>query len=389
MKFKGFDNWIEIFRGGRQTDSDGDTHDGDALINSAVAAYDPKFHEPPIVVGHPKDNAPAFGWVSGLKKEVKDGTSVLLAKFKNVVPEFADLVKKGLYKKRSASFYPDGRLRHVGFLGAAAPAVKGLSDIGFKDSAQITFEFGETDSRAWHVIARMFRALRDYIIEKEGRDSADTIIPDWNIEDIKEQEQKTIKASSAESTAFNDTINSNKGEDKMEFKDFLEVFKFWKKIEKDPDAALPDFNATTTQKTFSEADIIAAKKKAAEDERKKAAAEFEEKRQQGQREARDKEIKAFCDNLIMDKKIPPSWAKSGLVEFMQSLDSDAKISFAEGEDKKSNLQWFRDFLEGFGKSPIFKEMATKETAGDSAEFAEAKQDTEIGASIAARVNPAK
>jgi hypothetical protein len=36
MKFKGFDDWIEIFRGGKQTDSQGREHDGDALIAQAV-----------------------------------------------------------------------------------------------------------------------------------------------------------------------------------------------------------------------------------------------------------------------------------------------------------------------------------------------------------------
>ena len=133
MKFKGFDDWIEIFRGGEQVDSTGKKHDGDKIIDNAIVTFDPEVHEPPLVVGHPKDNAPAFAWVEGLKEAVKDGTKVLFAKFKQVVPEFEDLAMKGLFKKRSASFYPDGRLRHVGFLGAAPPAVKGLAELKFED----------------------------------------------------------------------------------------------------------------------------------------------------------------------------------------------------------------------------------------------------------------
>jgi hypothetical protein len=42
----------------------------------------------------------------------------LMAKHRQVQPEFSEMVKSGLYKKRSASFYPDGSLRHIGFLGA-------------------------------------------------------------------------------------------------------------------------------------------------------------------------------------------------------------------------------------------------------------------------------
>ena len=133
-------NWIEIFRGGPQTDSAGREVNGDIFIDRAVAGFDPARHEPPVVVGHPKDNAPAFGWVAGLRRVVRDGAAVLEARFKDVAPEFADLVRQGRYRKRSASFYPDGRLRHVGFLGAAPPMVQGLADIAFAES-EIAFDF--------------------------------------------------------------------------------------------------------------------------------------------------------------------------------------------------------------------------------------------------------
>lgn len=139
--FAGFGDWIEIFRGGRQIDSSGREHDGDELIRQALEGFDPGFHEPPVVVGHPEDNSPAFGWVEKLKSETRRGVLTLLARVKDVVPEFEDLVKKGLYKKRSAAFYPDGRLRHVGFLGAAPPAVKGLADLGFNDEQGAAAEF--------------------------------------------------------------------------------------------------------------------------------------------------------------------------------------------------------------------------------------------------------
>lgn len=145
--FKGFDDWIEIFKGGRQTDSQGRDHDGDTIIESAVSSFNPSVHEPPLVIGHPIDNAPAFGWVEGLKTAIVGGTKVLLAKFKQVTPELINLVKQGLYKKRSASFYPDGSLRHVGFLGAAPPAVKGLANIFSEGGGEMLFEFsGKKDA---------------------------------------------------------------------------------------------------------------------------------------------------------------------------------------------------------------------------------------------------
>ena len=137
-----FENqWIEIFRSGEQTDSSGNTKNWIASdLEKIVRNYNAKKHEAPVVIGHPKDNAPAFGWVEALKTDGK----ILFAKFKQLVPEFIKAVKKGLYKKRSISIYPDLTLRHVGFLGAVPPAVKGLRDIKFerKDNS-ITVEFKE------------------------------------------------------------------------------------------------------------------------------------------------------------------------------------------------------------------------------------------------------
>jgi len=138
----GFDDWVEIFKGGKQTDADGNEHDGDSLIDNAINTFDPATMEPPLVVGHPEDNSPSFGWVQELKEIVIDGIKRLMMKTKDVVPEFAELVEKNIYKKRSASFFPDGRLRHVGFLGGAIPAVKGLADMKFNNTENlINFEF--------------------------------------------------------------------------------------------------------------------------------------------------------------------------------------------------------------------------------------------------------
>ena len=172
----------------------------------------------------------------------------------------------------------------------------------------------------------------------------------------------------------------------MKFSDFLEVFKFWEKVEQDPDIEMPTLPGSGGDKTFTEADIEAAKKQAADAEREKVTAEFNEKSTQAQRKAQNQEISDFCDDLILKEKIPPSLKDAGLVAFMQRLDANSEITFAEGSDKKTPLTWFKEFLEKIGESPIFREMATKEKAGQAAEFAEAQKDQEMGESIAAKVN---
>ena len=58
---------IHIFKPGNHTCSKGQNLDfTEDLIKASVDAYDPDLHEAPIVVGHPKNNGPAWGWVSSL-----------------------------------------------------------------------------------------------------------------------------------------------------------------------------------------------------------------------------------------------------------------------------------------------------------------------------------
>jgi hypothetical protein len=111
----------------------------EADLDRAVSTFDPAKHEPPVVIGHPRDNQPAYGWIDGLKRV----GNVLMARFKQVAPEFAQMVQGGRFKKRSVSFYADGSLRHVGFLGAMPPAVKGLKDIAFGEEEIAVYEYEE------------------------------------------------------------------------------------------------------------------------------------------------------------------------------------------------------------------------------------------------------
>lgn len=116
---------------------------GESDIISSVKVYDPKIHEAPLVIGHPKHNAPAYGWVQSLT--VQDG--IMKAIPQQVDPEFAEMVEKGRFKKISASFYEPNSptnpvpgvyyLRHVGFLGAQPPAVKGLKSASFAEEEGI------------------------------------------------------------------------------------------------------------------------------------------------------------------------------------------------------------------------------------------------------------
>lgn len=345
-KFKGFDDFIEIFRGGRQVDSAGVEHDGDAIIDKAIASFSAEQHEPPAVVGHPEDNSPAYGWTEALKSVVQpNGTKILLAKFKDVMPEFEELVKAGRFKKRSAAFYPDGRLRHVGFLGAVPPAVKGLADIKFDEGVPVSFEFA--DYRA-SVIARLFGRLREFLIEEKGVEAADRIVPDYEVDTLKEEAIRDEPAVSMYSER------------------------------QQKEGTVP---ATATATTFTEADIEAARKKAQEEGRAAAAAEFAEKERTRQETAAKEAIAAFCKKPVAEGGPLPAWLDGGLKEFMKGLvASPVTIEFAEkgAQTKKSSLDWFTGFISGLPATVMFKEHARGEDLPADGDFMDiAKRATEF------------
>jgi hypothetical protein len=372
MKFADINGWVEVFKAGKHTDSAGNTREWtEDDLKSIVENYNPAEHEAPVVIGHPADNDPAFGWVEKLKAE---GT-VLYAKFKDLIPEFVDIVKQGLFKKRSIALYPDlVGLRHIGFLGAVPPAVKGLENIQFQNTPDtIVIEFSETSEWKFESIGRILRALRDWLIEKEGKEKADGVIPDWDIEYIKERPRDIEDDVIA---GYNEKNVNKKQEVKMaNFKDTLKglISAMGVDVSKVPDDALPE---STEGNTYTEQDILAreraaaeaAAKKAADDERKKVEAEFAEKERERVKSQRGEEINSWVTQGMKEGKILPSWGKMGLKEFMQSLDGDETIEFAEGSAKQSRLTWFKAFMEELPKVVEFKEIAKRgdDTAPGSA-----------------------
>ena len=148
---------IEIFRTGRHTDIHGVAREFTAAdLDGIAASYDAAKHEAPLVVGHPRTDHPAWGWVKSLKR-VGDR---LIAIPDQVQAAFSEAVQSGAYKKISAALYSPadthnptpGRwhLRHVGFLGAQPPAIKGLAGVAFGEGDTldnaVVIEFAEDDT---------------------------------------------------------------------------------------------------------------------------------------------------------------------------------------------------------------------------------------------------
>lgn len=356
---------IEIFRAGRHTDMHGRTIEftRDDLADMA-ASYDPALSEAPVVVGHPKDNTPAYGWVRGLRV---DG-DVLSAELHQVDADFADMVRAGRFKKRSASiFLPDGSdnptpgkhyLRHVGFLGGAAPAVKGLKEVNFAGDDAGCAEFADMPNHGWvfRNIAALFRGLRDRLIETDGVEKADRVFPAYQIDSIRdaaeEQARTGLSYAAAPGAAEFHTPPAKAT----------------------PAAGAPAAGAVgaggitheDTNVTDKTADFAAREQKLNDDAaalaaREKALADREAK-------ARRDDAAEFADGLVTGGKLLPK-DKAAVVELLLALPTAAPLSFASGDDtiEKPAADLFRELLEGMPKRLDFSEKSGKgEDAGAGA-----------------------
>lgn len=104
-----------------------------------AAAYSPKRQRAVMTLGHPVDDKPDLGTIDKLTVV----GNKLYAHIDQMAEYAINWVREGRYKHVSASFFnpvsPSNPvpgawyLKHVGMLGAAAPAVKGLTPMAFSE----------------------------------------------------------------------------------------------------------------------------------------------------------------------------------------------------------------------------------------------------------------
>lgn len=321
---------IEIFRTGRHTAMSGTTLAfGEADLAAAVAAYDPALHEAPIVVGHPRGDAPAYGWVASL---TASGAS-LVATPHQLDAAFSEMVAAGRFKKVSAAFYlPDAPgnpkpgslyLRHVGFLGAQPPAVKGLKQVEFAESQEGIVEFSE-DGWTLGAIGRALRSLREFFIAEHGQEKADQALPAWDLE--------TIERSAVV-----------------------------KDVQDRPSGALATFSEPDPATPPAPVDDDAARRAAELDAREQRIAAREAEITAQAIEDRRLADAAFIEGLVKAGKLIPS-ARPQVLAFMAQLDAEGTVAFAEGAEPVTPAAAFRDVLLRLPKVVHFGEVAPNSTS---------------------------
>ncbi|STZ63801.1 Uncharacterised protein [Moraxella lacunata] len=325
----------EIFIAGTRADNSGKevTITPDDL-NAIANGYNPSFHEAPIVIGHPDDNAPAYGWVKSLSAK----GDKLYAEFGEMDEGFVGLVKSGRYKKLSASFYPPKHpsnpkpdnwyLRHIGFLGALPPAVKGLSPVSFNDNTDGIVSFGElTEGEKLvfdikNIVAKFFNFSESQPSTSEG----DTANP--STDDM----PKTDTDGDGKSDDSNSNPNPNSTNNQSE-------------------TAMNELNDAVARAEKAEAEL----------------AKFKAEQAKKERDVANQVNANFAESLVKDGKIKPC-DKELLTQVLNFAEfpNDTTADFGEGDDKKPLAAAFKEFLGNLPKQHShLTDKVTKSTANFS------------------------
>ena len=316
---------IEVFRPGtfRPLGGNAPLVFAKETLRDIARIYDADFADAPIVVGHPRTDDPAKGWVKSL--EFNEQTNRLVAKVGDLDAAFADDVKSKRYKKISVRLFTPEHpanpkpghyyLRHVGFLGAASPAVTGLKSVSFAgddDQQSITLEtmdFADMPQETQTLRARIMAWLAD----KFGADEAKSLMSDEEADKL-----------------FGEEVDSNV------------------KTGKPAATIAPEEKPDTTEKTDEAPNGVDdgdAKKKGKKPDA--AFAVLEKEKELAKREASIRERErviahdanvSFADNLIKEGKWLPV-SRQALVGILDAIDIDAaSISFSDGSDPAKSLR---------------------------------------------------
>lgn len=337
---------LHIFKPGRHITSAGEEIEFSVADVVAMAkAYDPKHGKAPIVVGHPKTDDPAYGWAKKLYIRPRG----LYAEADKVDPQFAEDVNAGRYGAISSKFYrptdPNNPkpgvwyLRHIGFLGATQPAVKGLDDPEFaEDDGCVTFnEPVEFSGWADTQVAGVLRRLREWFIETFGSDTADKVIPDYAVAGLEDEARQELAEDLAPAPAFSD----------------------------------PDQLQENSVKPEEAAELLRQNT-----DLQNQLKILQEKNKQDEKEKRHADHVAFAEGLV--GKVKPE-QRDVIVATLDALAGmETPVEFGEGEAKQPLANAFKDLFADLPNLVEFDEFATKERSVGSpvgdVEFADKSTD---------------
>lgn len=332
---------LHIFKPGTWTAMSGERIAFSAQdLAECASAFDPALSRAPLVIGHPATDDPAQGWTQALSANERG----LFASPHQVDPAFAEAVNTGRFGAVSAMFYrpTDASnpkpgvwyLRHIGFLGGAAPAVKGLDLPAFVDGggtapAQgVCFTqgvalpaFGAYDDVT---NAGLWRRMRDFFIADKGLAVADEVIPAWQVQSLEQAAQDEVREAQDAQTA---------------------------------DPLAPQFSEPQPK----ESPVTLEEKTALEAENTR----LKEVLQAQKRGADHAANAAFCDGL---PGMLPTWRDVAVatLDHFDQVAEVAPVQFGEGDAAQPLAEQFKTLLQSLPAPVAFSETATAARAATPA-----------------------
>ncbi len=372
-KFK----WMPILKTGTFKDKNGkvvsvNPEDLDRVISNTDLTSDPQ-----LVVEHPKFDEIGFGAVAQLKRVGE----LLFALPKEVNEKFKKAVNDGKLPGRSVTLDEKTfALKNISFLPPEIkPAVAGLGDYSFSqeensrklslilpgenssfaDIETSNFEFAQYEISSWPFrnIRIIFRNLKNKWIEKFGKEEADELFPEWDIDETGNP-PSVFEKNPVEVKQFSQSING----DEMKL-DFTKL----------PPEVKTAFDALEAEKSKVTIELQTATTKLTDVEKERLR----------------NEVLQFCESDEVKLKIKPAdkervvnllmaLKEKGVIEFSSSdasTGSASKIEFNAFDFTKELIKNMPDVVE-------LSEIATKAKAGDP----NVSEEVKLGKEIAAFVN---
>lgn len=371
-------NWMPILKTGTFRDKNGKVvtvkeDDLEKVINNTNLANSPQ-----LVVEHPKFDEIGFGAVGSLKRVGE----FLFALPKEVNEKFKNAVNTGKLPGRSVTLDAESfALKNISFLPPEIkPAVAGLGNYSFSENDNATklqvilpgecstfadletsnFEFAEYEISQWPflTIKRIIRNLKNKWIEKFGKEEADELFPEWDIDEtgnapsiFEKPEPVQVKT---ETNMFSQSIDGE--EMKLD-------------LSKLPPEVKTAYEALEKELSDKKIELQSATQKLTDVEKAKLHTE----------------IIQFCESDEVKFKIKPA-DKEKVVNLLMALKEKDVIEFSAADKTTVQFSAF-DFTKTIIKSlpnvVELSELATKQNANDPA----ISEEVRIGKEIAAFVNP--
>lgn len=372
-------NWMAILKTGTFKDKNGKVvtvkpEDLDRVVTNTNLT-----NEPQLVIEHPKFDDVGFGAVDQLKRVGE----ILFALPKNVNEKFKKAVNEGKLPGRSVTLDENTfALKNISFLPPEIkPAVAGLGDYSFStsplpspnvgegialhltlpgetssfaDIESSNFEFAQYEISKWPFMSlkNLFRNLKNAWIEKHGKEEADQIFNEWEIEEIGNPPAVNEKNNVA-TNQFSQLINGD--EMKLDFTKLPpEVKAAFEELESEKNKVVIELQSATTKLTDVEKEKIHT------------------------------EVLQFCESDEVKLKIKPA-DKDKVVNLLVSLKEKGVIEFSSADNTKVQFNAF-DFTKKIIKSlpnvVELSEVATKQNAGEP----NISEEVKLGKEIASFVN---